>query len=749
MTIPEMSPMQKYEYFCRTHPQYKNMSMKQVCSIMLKEKFINESELTELNKPIFSFNGESNLTLPRKGYENMGLYIGSSQDDNSQKPNNYVELPKKYHPKFTKLEIKDNGSVNISAYSVENLQNQYNKNKYNIVKDSNNEVSVTDKKGQPVLKISQNYFGPMITFYEGKNEERVQLNKKNEITDYQIITTNNGITTNKRYNNNSAFPFSMSEIYPNGDRKNTNFDENTGQIKFQDYWEADGYMAKYVTEYTNGKPYKKLVNDKVEYPLVNDLDADITAKNILGVPTTRSSISENVLKRITYDNVDEILENYKDKTGRDLVLDIDEEIGLSGSLRDKLVNHIETLYCKRASAKESGEYLAKRIFDDIDGLGSGKLSKHVQMINADNIKYVLTEYKNLSRNKHGEVRAESINLSNMLYNITGIDYDISEVSDKLFPIEGLLTAISEEQGLKESVRKKLINQIVDVSLNDKAPEVQSRIKRDIASHPNDNHKIEVDIYRAENSDAGDLRNPELKKEKIDTKNNKTFSGQIKQGLTGDCWLLAGLNSIIAKPEMRTKLEKLVSYDDKSGDYVVNLKGAKKIYRVTQAEINEYTGLSMGSEKVNAVEIAMDKLIRDNSYENKEDLFFIDKEFEHITNVTIDGNYSLFLWNSLFGSDGKQARKNIDPQNEDFNNPNRVYEMHLNQPEKFTVSGLAKSEKEENYSIISRHAYSIIGSDKDNIYLLNPWDSTDKITITRKNFEKLNANIQYYEDINDI
>ena len=63
-------------------------------------------------------------------------------------------------------------------------------------------------------------------------------------------------------------------------------------------------------------------------------------------------------------------------------------------------------------------------------------------------------------------------------------------------------------------------------------------------------------------------------------------------------------------------------------------------------------------------------------------------------------------------------------------------------------GMASSEKEKEYTITARHAYSIVGSDDKNIYLLNPWDSADKITISRENFNKLGARIQVY-DFSDV
>ncbi len=750
MPIPEMTPTQKYEIFCKKHPQYKKMSMDQICSIMLKQKILNESEIKEIKNPLLKFSYEVKPGWTPKGYENMGLYISSSAQKKTKKPTNYIERPKKYHPQFPKLEINDNGTINLSAFSLENLKEKYNKNNYNIKTEKKNNLTlttVTDKNGRAVFSMTAHGFlkTKYINFYNGQNRESFTLNDKNEITEYETLTTTNKKTTFKRYDIKSKFPEFITERYPNGDRKSTNIDTKTGQIKYQEYWTANGNSAKWFVEYSNGKPYKKGgAGLKTEYPLVNDLDADITAKNAIGLPTTRPSIKENVLKRITYNNVDEILDKYKNKTGRDLMQDINEEIGLSKDTRDKLINHIETLYCKKLPGKESGEYLAQKLFDDIQGLGSGKLAEHVKMIDSNNLKYVLAKYRALTHEKFQNTMNNNYKFTIFLSEYLGVYTDTSKIAEDLAPIEGLLTAISDEWGLPQSKRKALIKQIIDVSLKDKAPEIKTRIKRDIKSHPNDNHKIEVDLYRAENSNSGDLRNTELKNEKLKTKENKTFSGQIKQGLTGDCWLLAGLNSIIAKPEMRNKLEKLVKIDPKTGDYLVELKGEKKTYRITKTDLNEYTALSTGSGKVNAIEIAMDKFIRDENYNNKDKIFNIDKEFGFVNYVTIDGNHSQYLWRALFGYNPNLFDIKIDSSKEDFSNPKRVYSMSLKTGELINIPNIAKSEKQENYEIISRHAYSIIGSDDENIYLLNPWDSEDKITITRENFKKLNAKIDFYE-----
>ena len=750
MPIPEMSPHQKYEQFIKTHPQYKNMSLDKVCSIMVKEKFLTQNEVKELKKPLF---GNSTTYKPDTSFIDDGMTaLGIDINKNKSKPKNYVEKPKKYHQKFKDLEITKDGRADLNQFTLQSLKSKYDSKKYNIIKDERGLISVSKKDGTPVMSISQRFSSPFITYNNDGKILQICLKKDGNIESYSTQEVKNGVIVKSQYNYSEKYPYVMYEEYSDGSHKQTNYDK-TGKITFQDYWKKGGCSAQWAIEYSNGKPYKKRMgsyeedNYKIEYILVNDLEKDITAKNAIGLPTTRPSLSDNVLKRITYDNILETLEEYQKKTGRSLTDDIDNEIGLPRTLRDTLINHIETLYTKAGKPEETGKYLAQKLFDDIQGLGSGKLADHVKMINPQNLKYVLTEYKQLTFHNLGETRKNVNKCLSLLEYIPGVNfnYKTSEnIASKLAPIEGLLTAIQGEIGLKQSERNKLIKQIVDTSLNDKAPEVQKRVKRDISQHPKDYHKVEVDIYRAENSKDGDLRNPELKQQRIETSKNKSFNGQIKQGSTGDCWLLAGLNSIIAKPNMLKELEKLVKTDQKTGDYIVNLKGEKQTIRVTKNDLKEYTAIALGSEKVNAIEIAMDKYIRNKAYKKIEQYPVVDDEFGYVSDVTIDANFSSFLWRTLFGDNYDLYDIKIEPSTEDFNNPDRVYEMHLNGSERYDVSGLAKSEKEEDYRIISRHAYSIIGSDENNIYLLNPWDSEDKITITRENFKKLNAGIEFYE-----
>lgn len=479
------------------------------------------------------------------------------------------------------------------------------------------------------------------------------------------------------------------------------------------------------------KPTNYVERPKTYHPVITQLPVEKSGKVNL------NNFTMNGLKS-QYDSKNYAI--FKNKKG--------EIIGLSKSLRDKLINHVETLYCKNAKPKDSGSYLAEKLFDDIQGLGSGKLAEHVKMINSKNLKYVLTEYRNLTAYK--QIRTFHT-YNDLLYFGKRIGLDLSsdkgqEAVKKLAPLEGLLTAIQGEFGLKQSTRNSLIKQIVKVALEDKDSGTKSRISKDISQHHKDTYKVEVDLYRASNSADGDLRNPKLNEARLNTTKNKTFKGQVKQGKTGDCWLLAGLNSSIANPSALKQLEKQVKYDPKTGNYSVYMNGLKQTYVVTKEDLKNSTAISSGSEKVNAVEIAMDKYMRDSAYNEKGRFFGVDEKFGSVGSVTIDANFSSTLWNTLFGDNyNYKMRFQIDPLKEDFNNPRRLYGFSLSgSDDKRTVLGVASSNKSKDYEIISRHAYSIIGSDEKNIYFSNPWDSSEKITISRADFKNIGYNLDIYE-----
>ena len=49
--------------------------------------------------------------------------------------------------------------------------------------------------------------------------------------------------------------------------------------------------------------------------------------------------------------------------------------------------------------------------------------------------------------------------------------------------------------------------------------------------------------------------------------------------------------------------------------------------------------------------------------------------------------------------------------------------------------LRSSSNDEELILDTYHSYTVAGADKDNVYLINPWDTSTPITLTREEFKK--------------
>ncbi len=98
------------------------------------------------------------------------------------------------------------------------------------------------------------------------------------------------------------------------------------------------------------------------------------------------------------------------------------------------------------------------------------------------------------------------------------------------------------------------------------------------------------------------------------KNNDLFidvaNGQIDkanyQGKTGDCWLLATINSIAESKNGKKLIENCLEVDPKTHDIKVKLLGGKKEYTITNEELQYSCKLSKGDYDLRAIELAFEK-----------------------------------------------------------------------------------------------------------------------------------------------
>lgn len=85
--------------------------------------------------------------------------------------------------------------------------------------------------------------------------------------------------------------------------------------------------------------------------------------------------------------------------------------------------------------------------------------------------------------------------------------------------------------------------------------------------------------------------------------NGTIDKVNYQGRTGDCWLLAGLNSIAESENGKNLIKECISVNPETQDVTVKLNGGKDEFLISQHELLKHGNLSKGDYDLRAVEIA--------------------------------------------------------------------------------------------------------------------------------------------------
>lgn len=209
----------------------------------------------------------------------------------------------------------------------------------------------------------------------------------------------------------------------------------------------------------------------------------------------------------------------------------------------------------------------------------------------------------------------------------------------------------------------------------------------------------------------------------------TANGEVdqdfSQGMTGDCWLLASIKSLSNTEKGRQILKKSLTVNN-DGSVTVNLQGVKKQYTISQYELKSRNDLSSGDMDVRALEIAVEKYMNENSYSNL-------PAFN-----SFDGNKMSTAYEILTGKGGNLIKSGInflgdylfgisDGQIDRFNDPNTIHTAAA-------VKSINKISSGRGEDISSMHAYSILGSDKDYVYLVNPHNTANTIKLTRDEFK---------------
>ena len=227
-------------------------------------------------------------------------------------------------------------------------------------------------------------------------------------------------------------------------------------------------------------------------------------------------------------------------------------------------------------------------------------------------------------------------------------------------------------------------------------------------------------------------------EKLDSRttgnqNNITPNGKIdenfEQGYTGDCWLLAAIIAINNNPKGKEILNNSIKINEDES-ITVHLKGVDKKYTISKEELENNTQLATGDLDTRALEIAFDKYFQDmrgvnDSPDINGNQVFI--AYEILLGKSIDPN-------SIGNSGNFRYNKEVeitDDKIDNFNDSNLIIAVSSNADQDQYIY---KSEREHKITLYTSHAYAVKGSDENFVYLINPHDTGNVISVPREDFK---------------
>lgn len=454
----------------------------------------------------------------------------------------------------------------------------------------------------------------------------------------------------------------------------------SGKIKYKHSYSDDDDSTR--TFYINGCPYRQInLKKRIDRNfLVEDLISNLSG-NPINITKNCNELVNIILERITDENRNEVLCQYEEATGKNLIESIRNKFGLNKESKQKLIEHLEK--------GEDPHNIARSLAENIYGLGSGSLEKNIKKLNKDNIQEVLRLYGMQAIRKENEYYEKfKIPFTKELYFVS---YKVLDFFNGGYAV-GLIKSINDEVGLSQSKRKELIehiiNTVVEAIEQDKYFWADD-IKKDILEHKDDIIKLDVDITR-----YGGRFDAQGKALNI-VKPNGKIDENFKQYGFGDCWLISVLDSIIIKPFGRKFLESLLKVDHDNCCVEVTLPGVNKKYQIPFENIENSPIAVEGDGDIRAIELAVDQYIKELAYMNSE--IAADK---YGKKVDINGNLSTFAFKLFFGNGSE-----VSPEDADWNNENTCY----------TVGAKSSTNK----LLKDNHAYAILKADNDYLYVFDP------------------------------
>jgi len=182
----------------------------------------------------------------------------------------------------------------------------------------------------------------------------------------------------------------------------------------------------------------------------------------------------------------------------------------------------------------------------------------------------------------------------------------------------------------------------------------------------------------------------------------------------DCWLLAGLETLSNTKEGAEIIKDSIHKND-DGTINVTFKGVHETYTFTPKEINDAeTRLSTGDDDVRAIELGVEQYRKEGILNGSYKDISLD---DPLNGGKLDETGFIFT-----GQKPEMVTENYD----------KYLDSIAQNPEK---NGAEVGFKEYDFSngIMPNHSYSIKSVDSKNVTVINPWDTSKEIVISREKF----------------
>lgn len=230
-----------------------------------------------------------------------------------------------------------------------------------------------------------------------------------------------------------------------------------------------------------------------------------------------------------------------------------------------------------------------------------------------------------------------------------------------------------------------------------------------------------------------------------TQINGKIDQNFQQGRTGDCWLLAAIKGISRNPKGQKILNDSIKVNQ-NGTVTVHLKGVDKTYTISQKEINSATELSSGDGDVRALEIAVNRYLREDYKENNGQDASINGNYMFTAYKILTGKGGHFfpiftLGDSLLNPEFYGDEPISDELIKEFNNKDQITCVAAHGNQKDIQVNTSKNTK----GLLTKdHAYTVSHADQKYVYLINPWDTATELKVDKKTFKNFFTEIDKFE-----